>query len=221
MATIVLLWSPKQITLAYKWSHLCCKCTLIFDNNNNNDLQGIASATIEAGCECFLFFYVFLVFPPSVVVFLMSGISFGTAIYQTYKLGRYCGRRAEYEAMHNTDENHVFRKLGSCVRSLLIGCNVVGGFLQIAGIIAISILISLFLHDSKAIITTTVKWSIGCVLCLCLLLLSVIWSSALQKWTFTSRQPQSRVRSEGDNHNTKSSETARYKASKLPTFPLY
>lgn len=168
-------------------------------------MQGIVSAVVEAVCECLLFFYAFLVLPPDMVIFLMSGVVFATAVYQTYKLGRYCGKRAEYEAMHRSDDNHVFRKLSKCKRCWLIGCNVIGGCLQIAGIIAIGVLMSLFFHINIT------KWSIGCVVCISLLFLSVVWSSGLQKLTFTSRQPS---RPEQTEHNYTDSETARWKASK-------
>ena len=111
--------------------------------------------------------------------------------------------------MQRADENFVYRKLSLCKRCWLIVCNVAGGLLVVGGIVAIAFFISLI--EGYAKIT---KWSIGFVLCLSLVLLSIIWSSGLQKLTFTSRQ------SEKSHRDTTTSETARWKASMLSIYQL-
>jgi chitin synthase len=173
---------------------------------------GILLAFSEAVAESFLVFYIFTIFPPEVPVLLMSGAYIFQSLIQTFTGLYYCRknnnrRQNNFTPLSETSVS-IFYELSKCSLSVIICTSFVGFFFQFSGIVSIAAVIiyknnSNMLDLNMAVVVTP----------LCLVLLSFVWSSSVQKLTFSPQKSSNK-------------ETARWKASfiatsvRLLTYPI-
>ena len=131
---------------------------------------------MEAVAECFLFFYIFIMFPPALSILLMCGVystqSLAESFYGIYDM---CYKARNNQNYISIDGIGNLRLRYRCLIALVL----VAGFLcQTSGLASITVFLAKAYYDSRAHMLGLV------MVVLCLIVLSFSWSGRVLKRTF-------------------------------------
>ena len=166
---------------------------------------------MEAVAESCLLFYVFITLPPEVSVVLMCGVvSIHSIIQAIIYIYYYFSSNGQENKFSLIGSNKVVLKFGKCHHIFVNFISICAIICQILGLLCMTVFLI------KAYESAKLNKILGPVLAIpCLLILSLTWSSLIQKLTYfpNLKSMQSEMRRNHENRDG-TSITARWKASK-------